>query len=149
MNTLSKLAAVCAALVSITLCPSTARSQTIGVHVVSMHMPARPDQNNQNLGLYVRSADGWTLGGYRNTLRRTSLYAGGTMSLLGPLDLTAGVISGYQDKGGKGHSRGALSPLLAFSYALPVAVLGVTPRVTYVPGHLVKASDVLHLSFEF
>lgn len=39
---------------------------TIGAHLGSWH--SRPGYNNINPGLYVRDADGWTVGGYRNSL---------------------------------------------------------------------------------
>jgi hypothetical protein len=151
MHPLSKFTLCLAAGLAFSVCQKThAQGLTVGVHLASVHIPAHDDQNNRNLGAYVRSVDGWTLGGYRNTIRRNSLYAGKTeRGLLGPVDVTAGIVSGYQKKDGKGHTRGALGPLLAFSYQVPVAVLGVKPRIVYVPGHLVKAADLVHLAVEF
>jgi hypothetical protein len=57
----------------------------VGVHVGSWH--SEPGFNNTNPGVYVRTADGWTLGAYRNSVRRTSTYAGWTTGV----DLAAGV----------------------------------------------------------
>jgi len=46
-----------------------------------------------------------------------------------------------------GYSRGAVTPLGAFSYKSPVAFMGLTPRVQVLPG-FGKHSSVLHLTFE-
>ncbi len=123
-----------------------ASAQTFGLHLASTHFPEHKGDNNQNLGAYVRLESGLTFGGYRNTIERNSFYVGQTFEV-GPFELVGGVISGYQKKGGKGHSRGFLSLLGAVSIALP-AVAGVTPRVTFAPGQLVKTQNVLHLSIE-
>jgi len=69
----------------------------LGVHLASVHLPAKDGQNNDNVGLYVRTESGLTAGAYRNTLRRTSLYVGETFTL-GPVDVLVGVASGYQRK---------------------------------------------------
>lgn len=140
-----KLTLILAAL----LLTSTAQAATYGLHAHSMHVPARDLDNNENWGLYARTESGLTVGGYRNTLRRNSFYAGQTLQLWGPVDVTLGGITGYQIKDGEGWSRNAIAPLVALSIASPVKVLGVTPRVTVVPGHLVKARTVIHLSAEF
>lgn len=80
----------------------------VGLHLGSVHskkdypLPngTRREFDNLNLGLYIRTAAGATLGGYRNSVGRTSLYAGWTKSWpLTPaaeVSLTYGVITGYQ-----------------------------------------------------
>src|SRR5438045_253932 len=55
-----------------------AEAVTVGLHLASVHLPKR-DFNNTNPGLYVRTDGGWTAGAYRNSLNRTSAYAGYTM----------------------------------------------------------------------
>jgi hypothetical protein len=47
-----------------------------------------------------------------------------------------------------GFSRGAVTPLLGFTYTSPVQVLSVTPRLAVVPG-FGKASTVVNLMLEF
>lgn len=147
--------------------PASAQQTTMGVHLYSVHAPAKDYQNNENPGLYIRTAEGWTAGVYRNTLRRTSVYAGYTVDYA-PFSLTVGAISGYQRKYERvvagpngecdngtgfryctqqtGATRGAITLLLAPSVALP-PVLGAVPRVSYVPG-LAGAANVFHLSLE-
>jgi hypothetical protein len=131
------------------LITSTAQATTWGVHVGSIHVPAKESDNNANYGLYARTDSGLTFGVYRNTLRRTSLYAGYTFNAYRDIDVTVGGITGYQLKDGTGYARGAVTGLVAFSYPLPVRILGMAPRVSLVPGHLVKARSVLHLTMEF
>lgn len=63
---------------------------TIGLHVHSLHVPAKEDDSNQNYGLYVRTETGLTVGMYRSTIRRNAPYIGQTFSLYGPVDLTLG-----------------------------------------------------------
>lgn len=136
---------------------------TIGLHLVSVHVPKRDYQHNFNPGIYVITEDGLTLGAYRNTLDRMSFYAGLTAER-GPFALTLGVTTGYQkrmvpvacadpanDKGNgclsqRGSTNGVLQPFLTPSVRLP-ALAGLTPRLSYIPGFGVNAS-VLHLSIE-
>lgn len=120
----------------------------VGIHAHSLHVPAKDADNNSNWGLYGRTADGLTFGGYRNTLRRNSFYLGQSFDLIGPVDITLGAITGYKVKDGQGWSRNYLAPLAAISYAPPVQILGATPRATLVPGHLLKSRSVFHLSVE-
>ena len=141
---------------------------TIGLHTMSLHIPAHDDQNNHNWGLYVEH-DQWVVGGYHNTLSRTSLYAGYEFKV-GPFDLFAGAISGYQKKTSpygyywidtpdnghnvvqvpsvtRGYTPGAVAPILVPSYRLPWSVDGVSARIHYMPGFF-GGSQVLHLSIE-
>ena len=70
----------------------------VGVHVGSWH--SEPGFNNANPGAYVRTADGWTAGVYRNSIQHTSVYAGwttGTALADGVrAEVTLGAITGYQ-----------------------------------------------------
>lgn len=122
----------------------------VGLHIASHHWPAKDYQNNDNPGLYVRLDSGFTAGFYRNTLRRTSFYAGWTWEY-GPFAITAGGITGYKrqcDAQGMcwGSSRTAVMPMLAPSVRLP-EVLGVHPRIWYTP-RIGSTSSVIHLSIE-
>jgi hypothetical protein len=57
---------------------SEARAEgiTVGMHVGSAHFPDNGKVNNVNPGLYIRGESGAVFGFYRNSLRRTSVYAG-------------------------------------------------------------------------
>jgi hypothetical protein len=126
-----------------------AQAATVGLHLYSLHVPAKDSDNNLNGGLYVRTDSGLTFGMYRSTLRRNAPYIGQTFQLYGPVDLTAGIIGSYQRKDGQGWSRGYIGPLVALSAASPISIMGATPRITLVPGHLVKARTVVHFSTEW
>lgn len=138
-------------------------SLVLGVHLASVHVP-QGGQSNFNPGIYVR-ADGLTAGVYRNSLKRPSIYLGYTAEA-GPFALTIGAISGYDtrrslvpcnDRRASIKNEGSqcwaesgtahrVSWLVAPSAALP-AVLGVTPRLTYLPP-LRGSVSTLHLSIE-
>jgi hypothetical protein len=145
------------------LLAGAAQAQTIGLHLVSAHVPARSYQQNFNPGLYVRTENGIVAGFYRNTLNRTSVYVG-LAAEGGPFSLTIGLISGYQTKWipgpcpdpsmDKGNgclneygSKAYLQPFLSPSVRLP-AVAGITPRFSYVPGIAHRSTNVFHLSLE-
>ena len=111
---------------------------TIGFHIGSHHMPAK-NYNNANPGMYYRTDDGWTPGGYRNSLRKDSVYAGYTWKF-GALDVTTAGVTGYFHK---------VQPLLVPSISL-FTYQGVTPRLAYIPRVEKKiGAHVLHLMVEF
>ncbi len=115
-----------------------AQADTIGVHLVSKHIPAKKF-NNVNPGLYYQTDDGWTVGGYHNSLRRNSVYAGYTWKL-GALDVTTGAVTGYQHK---------VQPMLVPSLKVWEHE-GVRVRVAYIPQVEKKiGSHVLHLMMEY
>jgi len=126
---------------------SLAQAQTtVGIHLISHHFPQRDYQHNVNPGVYVRTENGFTAGVYRNTLNRTSVYAGLTLerSLTDSISvaITGGAITGYRkDANGYGFSNGALSPMLAPSIRWGYA------RVSFIPG-IGVTSSVVHLSLE-
>lgn len=69
----------------------------LGIHLGTYHT-RHGVYNDVNPGLYVRADSGLTAGVYLNSLRRTSVYAGWTVSTqAGPaeLSLTLGGIAGY------------------------------------------------------
>lgn len=138
----------------------TSHAQTIGLHLASVHVPARDYQRNFNPGLYVITENGIAFGAYRNTLGRTSVYAGLAIGA-GPVTLMAGLATGYQKRvmpmtcnnAGStgcwhvvGSTNARLVPMLSPSIRLP-EVAGITPRVSYVPGLGLNAS-AFHLSVE-
>jgi len=135
------------ALAALLFAPVAAQAQTtVGLHLVSHHFPERPGQRNFNPGVYVRTAEGWTAGYYRNTLDRNSVYAGYTLQheINGfvAVALTAGAVTGYRrNDDGIGFAKSALTPMLAPSLKLGPA------RLSYIPGVGVSPS-VLHLSVE-
>lgn len=109
-----------------------------GLHLGSVHFPQR-DFNNANPGLYWRSDAGWTAGAYRNSLRRTSGYAGMTWQW-GRLALTAGGVTGYADK---------VQPLLVPSLQF-LRTDDFSLRVAFIPRIEKRIeSHVLHLMAEF
>jgi hypothetical protein len=80
------------------LFPVLAGAQTVGLHLVSGH--ASGGLNNANPGAYVRFDNGVTVGTYRNSYRRNSVYLGYTAETSATdrlsLAVTVGAITGYQ-----------------------------------------------------
>ncbi len=144
-----------------------ASESVVGVHISSIHIPASSELKDANPGIYFRHESGATAGVYRNSLGRTSFYAGYTTER-GPFALTLGVISGYQLKRvygqyacaqegtgvvctqtwtESGNTKGAIGPLVAPSVRLP-SIFDITPRITVLPKFATKGHTVLHLSVE-
>jgi hypothetical protein len=75
----------------------------VGAHLVSYHVerggssdPGDKGWNNKNPGIYARWRNGLTLGAYRNSLFKNSVYLGWTVSdSADRLALTLGAVSGY------------------------------------------------------
>ncbi len=116
---------------------------TVGLHTLSAHIPQH-NQMNQNWGAYIRSADQVEAGIYRNSFNRTGVY------VAKGFNLAQG--SAEPDKVTwiehcEGFSRGAITPLAGFTYTAPMAMMGVTPRLQFVPG-LKGHSSVVHLTLE-
>jgi len=133
---------------------------TVGVHLASSHVPAQDYQNSFNPGIYVCAENGVIAGVFRNSLGRTSAYAGFVVDA-GPYALMVGLATGYQKRAVAmpcnnagsagcwqvvGSTNARLVPMVAPSVRLP-EVAGVTPRISYVPGLGINASAV-HLSVE-
>jgi hypothetical protein len=114
-------------------------SLVIGLHLLSHHFPDKDYQENFNPGIYVRAENGLTGGIYRNTLGRTSVYAGWTFG--DRVALTIGGVTGYQLKDGFGMSNAYITPMIAPSVRLGPARFSVIPRVG-------NSAAVLHLSVE-
>lgn len=141
----------------------TCATLILGLHLVSHHNPELPLQNNTNPGVYAE-CDGWTVGAYKNTLDRTSAYAGYTWHW-GPASLGAGAITGYRvrtvygqeacmpgkfdrpDIGNPcwvrlGGNNSRVQPMLA-----PALTLGPA-RITYLPKLGPWGVSVTHLSMQ-
>lgn len=142
----------------------------IGAHLATAHFAVQVDRPAQQPrsstpGLYVIGPH-YTAGLVRNSYGRWSAY-GGWVAPIGPLDLTLGAISGYRYRRVTGptacppewceqqrterqaecwtevgSTRHTLRALVAVSYAVPIAVAGVSPRITLL------GRKGLHLSVE-
>lgn len=117
--------------------PAQAEPVTVGVHIGSVHLPARYF-NNVNPGLYVRQGD-WQAGVYRNSYRHTTAYVARAWPITERLELATGVATGYRDA----WDHGPLAPMAAFSYRFDGGV-----RISFLPP-TPKTSAVVHLSKEF
>jgi hypothetical protein len=141
--------------------PAAQAQSAIGIHTISRHDPRRGHHQEENYGLYYRTAGGIEFGGYRNTLDRPSFYLAQTWTWHW-LSATLGLLSGYQERQvqvactdgsagpcyeTRGHTAGAIGPLAAVSATTP-PLWGVSARLTIIPGFLVNSSSVYHLSFE-
>lgn len=151
--------ALVSALMSMTQ-PVSAQS-AIGVHTITRHQPQRDYHQEENYGLYYRTAGGIEFGGYRNTLDRPTFYIAQNWNWHF-LSATLGVLTGYKKhqvqvactdgSAGpchetRGNTNGAIGPLAAVSATTP-PLWGVAARLTVLPGFLVNSSTVYHLSFE-
>jgi hypothetical protein len=125
------------------LMTTAAQAVTFGMHIGSQHLPDR-GQNNFNPGAYVRFGD-TSVGAYHNSYRDTTVYVSQAYSIGYGFELVGGVAYGYQRSG---TSRGALTPIGGITYALPVKILGMQPKVFAIPP-TPKNSAVLHLAMEF
>lgn len=151
-----------AVLVALILAGSAAlgHAQTVGLDLVSAHIPHAADQNNVNPGIYARFDNGLLLGTYRNTIRRQSLLIAYQHDFNATFGVLIGAVSGYQKHREvipcqtacfepatytTGWSRGYFTPVLAPTFTFP-QVAGFTPRVTFIPG--IGGSSVFHLSVE-
>ena len=101
-QTWRKLATLHALMFALSLAGVSASAQTlpaaVGVHLGSYHAhaPAGVPYNGVNPGLYARWASGLTLGAYRNSIRRNSVYAGWTITDAAErFGLTLGIVTGY------------------------------------------------------
>ena len=154
MNTPSKIliAMACGLVIS---SQAKAEGLTVGLHTISAHIPQHK-QNNVNPGAYLRTAGGVELGFYRNTWRRPSLYVSQQFDLMagsyGAFGAQIGLANGYQRRCAtaadcSGFSRGAISPLAGLTYTPPMEVMGIKPRVQFLPP-IGKHGAVIHLTLE-
>lgn len=115
----------------------------IGVNLGSAH--SEPGYNNVNPGIYAVTDSGVAFGAYRNSVNKTSVWAGYRLESapLGPFRaaLLVGGVTGY--------SGALFSPMVSPSVSATVGAY--TARLSYLPRHPTKqnSSDAVHLSVEF
>lgn len=143
-------------LIAALFCGQDIGADTFGVHTFSKHGTEQfrrnyhdgsvtyHDYNNTNFGLYYIERRGFTIGAYRNSYWRNTVYAGWTWEgpTFGPVhtSLSAAFATGYSNRAG----TGILRPI-----ALPgarVDVLGVGVKLSGLP--VGKESAFVHLSIE-
>lgn len=128
--------------VVLVILPGCAHAETVyGLHVGSQHFPAR-EFNNSNPGLYVRAAD-WQVGMYHNSYRDTTAYVARAWPLGNGFELMLGGATGYRKAG-----AGVVAPMAGITYAVPIRILGLQPRLFAAPP-TPKSSGLLHLALEF
>jgi hypothetical protein len=131
------------AILAALLLTAAAHANTVGLHLVSQHLnpelgpPA--GYNNVNPGAYLRTDAGWQAGGYWNSHRKPTFYAGKVWTLAQGENWDAGAMVAAAT----GYPAGSVVPLLAASVRYGALRLTATPRIGD------KASAVLHLSAEW
>lgn len=116
-----------------------------GVHTVTTHFTPRAggEWNNQNPGVYIRTADDYVFGTLRNSEYSQSMYAAKVFESLRwngfAVDAVVGAITGY-----KQHP---VIPMLTFGLSYQTGDL--TSRLSYLPKPPKAGSAALHLSFEW
>lgn len=115
----------------------------VGLHLGSGHFTNETGEqlNNMNPGGYVEFKGGLVVGGYHNSIRRNSYYAGYNHRFpsWGPVtpSVMGGVITGYYK-----------TPTLALVPSLSLAVAGAELRLSYIPKVSLTKVHTLHLSIE-
>lgn len=120
---------------------------SVGLHLGSVHVPAKDYQRNTNPGVFVMG-DEFVGGVYANSIGRTTVYGAYRHELGHGFSVAAGLGTGYQEKDGLGFSRGALAPVVALIYESPIRFLGASPVVFLVPGTN-KSSTVANLGLKW
>lgn len=111
-----------------------------GLHLGSYHNPAQ-EYNNFNPGVYMRDPEGMQLGVFRNSYKKTSVYAA-QMFEYKYVDVLVGVATGYPGKTG-------LMPMLGLSKAFEIDK-GSALRLTLLPCRSEgKTGMVAHMTLEF
>lgn len=120
-----------------------AYADTLGLHLGSKHTPSA-EFCNANPGLYYRTADGWTVGAYKNSeCRRWSAYVGRTWEHGFRSGWAAAITLG----GVTGYRAGAVVPLAVPSLRTP-ALDGWALRLGYVPRTGKDGAEALHMMLE-
>lgn len=116
----------------------------IGLHLATAHFgqPANTQLQSATPGVYLRSAAGLTVGAYRNSHDKGSVYAAWTLSTDdGRWSITAGAVTGYP--------RARVAPLVVPSLRLPLGDnSGWAIRFAYLPKPHSDGAHGLHLSLE-
>jgi hypothetical protein len=118
-----------------------ASAQTVGLHLVSAHQHG--GLNGINPGIYARFDNGLTVGTYRNSYGRQSVYAADTFEtdqVHGfSAALTVGAITGYP----AAKVMPMLAPSVAYHFGADAVRLALVPKP---PSH--GSSAALHLMIE-
>jgi hypothetical protein len=116
----------------------------LGLHVASLH--SEPGFEGNNPGVFVRWANGTTVGALRNSYGNTSFYGGWlwTDKVFGRYALFLGAASGY----GNTEERRSLVPILGPSARFEISE-SIALRLTYFPEPRQGGAQVLHLNLEF
>ena len=110
----------------------------IGLHLGTVHLPSVPPCD-LNPGIYVQTTEGATLGVYRNSECRTSVYTGVTFETADQRwAVTLGAVTGYR--------IATVVPLVVPSVRLPISD-SVAARASLLLNPMGGASGV-HLSLE-
>lgn len=157
--------------IGLMLLTGTCKADTIGVHMGSVHSNnydpvAQKPWNNTNPGVYyvfevggperseglsnvpVLPAGNYVVGTYYNSVRKQSVYAGLVYPLTDNIDITVGVISGYNGRGPGGEYRAkALMPMVVPSVHFPITD-SVRGRVHFAPGLGRGSAHAVHFSLE-
>jgi hypothetical protein len=106
----------------------------IGIHLGTYHFERDHHYNEFNPGAYA-ACDGYVVGVYQNSVRKTSTYVGYQFSnVLGPINIVTGVVTGYK-----------LAPVVPM--IIPT-VKWDNIRVSFIPP-IKNVSGGIHLSMEF
>jgi len=112
---------------------------TIGFHLGSVH--SATGYNDFNPGVYIKFQNNITFGNYYNSNYHQSTYAGYTYAYNNNIDITTGLITGYQIY--------RYTPLLIPSYKFPNLIDAVTLRVAFIPRFFgVVQANVIHAMVE-
>ena len=119
------------AIFALAMVSASASACTVGAHIGTYHTDNSRSYDNFNPGAYV-NCNGPTAGAYHNSLGRLSAYAGWTFKAFGPIEATAGVITGY------GKPMPMLIPTVRASHI----------RIAFVPPNQEKPGSI-HFMWEF
>lgn len=156
MSPYFRLFVLCAALLGLGLaCTAKAESVNLqpdyaGVHIGSVHSNNRDivsgkGWNNVNPGVYFRW-DNVAIGMYHNSIRKDSYYVGYVYPVTDYLDVTVGVISGYN---GPGRTAKALMPMVVPSVHFPIGDTGAIGRIHVAPKVAKGGATAIHFSLEW
>lgn len=136
---------LCGALVwGLLLLAIPSQAATLGLHTVTWHEQHQANDapyNGINPGAYALLDNGATLGAYRNSIRRTSVYAGYTLQTPARhFALTVGAITGYD--------AAPVMPLLVASARIPLGERAAL-RLFAVPRPTPKGSAAVSAAIEW
>ncbi len=111
----------------------------IGLHLASIH--SATGYNDLNPGAYIELSNHITIGHYYNSNYKESTYTGYTYGYTDNIDLTMGLVTGYQIY--------KYTPLFVPSYKFPNLVNSFTLRLAFIPRFFgVVQANVLHAMVE-